>query len=148
MIGVDKPMGKLINETSKDIKRFLYHHLGEYSLGDGQFSIVYEISKNQGVSQDQISKNRNVDKATIAKSIKKLIKNDFIYRERDKEDKRAYCLYCTEKGMRFIPEIERIITLEESVITKGLTNEEVELLSSLLKKVRINIWGYFEEEGK
>lgn len=148
MIDIDNPIGKQINRTARDIKKFLYYHLDEYSLGDGQFGILYDISKNQGVSQDQISKSRNVDKATIAKAIKKLIENDYIYRERDKSDKRAYCLYCTEKGIRFIPEIERIVILENTVATKGLNNEEIDLLSSLLEKVSININEYFDEEVK
>lgn len=142
----EKPMGKKICDTGRNIKRFLSYHLDEYSLGDGQFGILYEIAGNEGISQEQISKNRNVDKATIAKAVKKLIDNDYIYRVKDKQDKRAYCLYCTEKGIKFIPEIKRIIILENATVTKGFTQEEVDLLSHLLERVTTNIDDFFEKE--
>lgn len=146
MNNFEKPMGKKICDTARNVKKFLSHHLDGYSLGDGQFGILYEIAENEGISQEQISRNRNVDKATIAKAVKKLIDNDYIYREKDKFDKRAYCLYCTEKGINFIPEIRRIIILENTTVTKGFTQEERDLLSLLLEKATRNIDEYFEKE--
>lgn len=146
MNNFEKPMGKKIGDAARSVKKFLYHHLEGYSLGDGQFGILYEISENEGISQEQISKNRNVDKATIAKAVKKLIDNDYIYREKDKLDKRAYRLYCTEKGIEFIPEIKRIIILQNTILTKGFTQEEIDLLSFLLEKATRNIDEYFDKE--
>jgi len=138
------PIGKQINETAKDVRKFLNYHLDDYSLGDGQFGILYEISINPGTSQEQISKKRRVDKAFVTKAIKKLMANDYIYRERDENDRRAYCLYCTEKGINFIPKLKKIIKSEIDTTTKGFSEEELENLSSYLKRIRENISKYLE----
>jgi len=45
-----------------------------------------------------------------------------------------------------IPEIKRIIILENATVTKGFTQEEVDLLSHLLERVTTNIDDFFEKE--
>lgn len=140
-----KPMGKEINELARDIRKFLACHLDKYSLGDGQFGILYELLHSEGMSQDELRRRRNVDKATIAKAVKKLIDHGYLYKERDEEDKRAFCLYSTPKGRELRPEIERIISLEQELLLKGSTPEEMDIFRRVMKRMTKNIEDYFEE---
>ncbi len=141
-----KPIGKEINELARDIRKFLSSHLDKYSLGDGQFGILYELLHNEGVSQDELRRRRNVDKATIAKAVKKLIDYGYLYKERDANDKRAFCLYTTPKGRELKPEIERIIGLEQELLLRGSTPEEMEIFKRVMRRMTRNIEDYFEEE--
>ncbi len=141
-----KPIGKEINELARDIRKFLSCHLDRYSLGDGQFGILYELLHNEGVSQDELRRRRNVDKATIAKAVKKLIDHGYLYKERDANDKRAFCLYTTPKGSELKPEIERIIGLEQELLLRGSTPEEMEIFKRVMRRMTRNIEDYFEEE--
>ncbi len=141
-----KPIGKEINELARDIRKFLSCHLDRYSLGDGQFGILYELLHNEGVSQDELRRRRNVDKATIAKAVKKLIDYGYLYKERDANDKRAFCLYTTPKGRELKPEIERIIGLEQELLLRGSTPEEMEIFKRVMRRMTRNIEDYFEEE--
>lgn len=140
-----KPLGKEINELGRDIRKFLSHHLDKYSLGDGQFGILYELLHNEGVSQDELRRRRNVDKATIAKAVKKLIDHGYLYKERDTKDKRAFCLYTTLKGRELKPEIERIIEMEQELLLRGSTPEEMEIFKRVMRRMTSNIEEYFEE---
>lgn len=143
-----KPMGKEINELARDIRKFLSCHLDKYSLGDGQFGIIYEVLNSEGMSQDELRRRRNVDKATIAKAVKKLIDHNYLYKERDEKDKRVYCLYATPKGRELRPEIKKIITMEQELLLKGSTPEEIEVFSRVMKRMTRNIEDYFEERRK
>lgn len=140
-----KPIGKEINELARDIRKFLSSHLDKYSLGDGQFGILYELLHNEGVSQDELRRRRNVDKATIAKAVKKLIDHGYLYKERDANDKRAFCLYTTPKGRELKPEIERIIGMEQELLLRGSTPEEMEVFKRVMRRMTRNIEDYFEE---
>lgn len=140
-----KPLGKEINELARDIRKFLSCHLDRYSLGDGQFGILYELLHNEGISQDELRRRRNVDKATIAKAVKRLIDHGYLYKERDTLDKRAFCLYTTPKGRELKPEIERIIGLEQELLLRGSTPEEMEVFRRVMRRMTRNIEEYFEE---
>ena len=134
-----KPLGKEINELARDIKKFLHYHLDGYSLGDGQFGILYDVFHNPGISQEKLSKTRNVDKTTIAKAVKKLINNGYIQREKDKTDKRVYCLLCTEKAVELMPKIERVIKLETEVLTEEFSEDEVKIFRKMMGKMTKSI---------
>lgn len=134
-----KPLGKEINELGRDIRKIFNYHLDGYSLGDGQFKILYEVFNNPGISQDRLSKKRNVDKTTIAKAIKKLINDGYIQKKKDIKDKRIYCLLCTEKAIQLIPEIKRVIKLENEIVTKGFSQEELNIFREMIKKMSQNI---------
>jgi DNA-binding MarR family transcriptional regulator len=134
-----KPLGKEINELARDVKKFLHYHLDGYSLGDGQFGILYEVFHSPGISQEKLSKKRNVDKTTTAKAVKKLINNGYIQREKDKADKRVYCLLCTEKAIELMPEIERVIKLENEVLTQDLSEDEVKIFRKMMGKMTNSI---------
>lgn len=143
-----KPLGKEINELGRDIRKIFNYHLEGYSLGDGQFSILYEVFYNPGISQEKLSKKRNVDKTTIAKAVKKLINNGYIKKDKDKMDKRAYCLLCTEKAAQLIPEIKRVIKLENKVITEGFSEDEIKVFRKMMEKITKNIDKHLKKMGE
>ncbi|WP_229394504.1 MarR family transcriptional regulator [Methanosarcina sp. DH1] len=51
-----------------------------------------------GISQEILAKTLKVSKATSTRSIKNLEKEGYVYRQRDKNDLRAYRVYLTEEG--------------------------------------------------
>jgi DNA-binding MarR family transcriptional regulator len=143
---MNDPVGKEINELRRDMRRFLYYHLDKYSLGDSQFEILIEVYNEKGISQEQLSKIRKVDKAATTNAVKRLMENDYIYRERDPVDKRAYKLYCTKKGIDFIPKLKEILKLEDFIVNKGISLDEMKIFRTVLKKIGSNIDNYFKEE--
>ena len=136
---MNKPLGKEINELARDIRKIFNHHLEGYALGDGQFGILYEIFHNPGISQEKLSKIRNVDKTTIAKAVKKIINNGYIHREKSKTDKREYCLFCTGEAVEIMPEIERVMKLENEVLTEDISEEEFEIFRKIMGKMTNSI---------
>jgi len=139
-------IGRQLKKTTIGVRKLLNHYLDDYSLGDGQFSILYIVYSRPGISQDEICKEKGVDKATIAKAVKKMITNGYIYREKSEKDKRVYCLYCTKKGLKFIPELKKVKQIQVDVLTKGFEEEEIEQLSSYLERMRGNICEHLSQE--
>lgn len=139
------PLGKEINQLARNVKKFLHYYLYGHSLGDGQFGILYEVFHNPGISQEKLSRIRNVDKTTTAKAVKKLINNGYIQREKDKSDKRVYCLICTEKAVELMPEIERVIKLENEVLTQDFSEDEVRIFKKMVEKMTNNIDRHLKE---
>lgn len=141
---MDKPLDKIMNDTTRDINKFLSHHMDQYSLGNGQFGILYEVSKEEGIWQETIAQRRNVGKSAVAKSIKRLIENGYLFRKKDEIDKRAWCLYCTEKGRKMIPIIVNLIETVKKLLTKGSSEEEIKIFRKVNERMSKNIEDYFK----
>ena len=121
--------GKLMNDRA--VKAF--------HLSGGQMDYLRVITHNPGISQENLARYYKIDKGSIAKSTKRMIKLGYIRREQNPEDKRAYCLFPTEKSMQICKMGEAHAAEIEGLLTEGMTEEEIETFHKLLIKVTDNI---------
>jgi DNA-binding MarR family transcriptional regulator len=61
-----------------------------------------------GINQKNLSNYLQMDKATTTRAIKKLVDEGYIFRQKDKEDKRSYRIFLSEKGKRLEPYMKNI----------------------------------------
>ncbi len=109
--------------------------LKPFGLSSGCCSYLLTLNNNDGMNQNQISRELNVDKAMSARELKKLIQKGYVKKEADKNDTRAYKLSLTDQGRRIIPEIHRELSIWNNAITSGLEEEEKEELLRMLDVV-------------
>ncbi|MFR9070599.1 MAG: MarR family winged helix-turn-helix transcriptional regulator, partial [Paraclostridium sp.] len=104
-------------------------------IGSGQVMFLLELYRGDGKNQEEIADALNIDKGTTARAIKKLEKEGFLIREKDKIDKRAYKIYLSEKGKSTKDTIYSIMDKLEEKRTANLNEEEKNTLIILLKKI-------------
>ncbi|MDF7801108.1 MarR family transcriptional regulator [Pontiellaceae bacterium B1224] len=138
----------MLDELVRDKNRLLARSLDVYSLGNGQFQILNEVVWNEGISQEGIVRIRKTDKSAVAKSVKRLIENGYIYKERDKNDGRAFCLYPTDKGRRMEPAIKELIQKMDRTLSRGLSAEEIALFKTICLRMNANIEEAWECDGQ
>lgn len=119
------------------------HYINDISfrklhLQKGQFVFVTRICENEGIHFTQLSELLKVDKTTTTKAVNKLIEAGYIFKIQNKEDKREYQLFPTEKGK----ELYHFIIEEENknieLCFKGLSKEEIEQACTIVKKMSQN----------
>jgi len=114
---------------------YLDRVLKKYELSSGSISYIFTLEKNEGISQNKLSKEIGNDKAMSARTITKLIEIDFVYKKQDERDSRAYNLYLTEKAKELIPKIREDIKTIVDMVTEDLTEEEKNITTKSLKKI-------------
>ena len=107
--------------------------------------IYYLCNHSEGINQDMLAKKVYVNKSNVARNIKALEEEGYIKIIINEEDKRAYKVYPTDKAYEVLPFIKDAMTHFNKIITKGLSDDEVMTLESLLTKVAINASSYIEE---
>ena len=100
------------------------YKLKDLDIKSGQHDFFYVISKNEGISQKELSEYLYVGKSTTAKAVKKLVKNHYVEVKKDEHDKRVHRLYLTKKGKETAPIIESVFTEITETFTKDLNEEE------------------------
>jgi DNA-binding MarR family transcriptional regulator len=133
-----KPIGKLISYISRQNQKNLTKMLKPYQIGGGgQHSFLKEILLNPGINQDQLTSDLKFDKATTARAVKHLEEVGYITRRVDENDRRAFRLYPTQKGLDFHPVLKDILAAFDKQLTGGLTEEEKDTLTRLLRKLNV-----------
>jgi DNA-binding MarR family transcriptional regulator len=138
---MDNNAKSLIKFTSKIYRCtqwYLDRKLEKFHLSAGTYPYLLTLNNNEGICQNQISRELNVDKAMSARTIKKLIEIGYIRKEEDKEDVRAYKLYITEEGKSVVPKIHKIIDEWIEILIEDSSNEEINTSINFLKKVLNN----------
>lgn len=117
----------------------------EINLQKGQFTFLTRICENQGINQIDLSNLLKVDKTTTTKAIQKLIEAGYIEKKRDDIDKRMWRLYPKEKALKTYTFIIEEENRHIQVCLNNFNEEEKELVSKLIKKMRENIENDWKE---
>lgn len=136
------PLIKFVNTISRITQSYTDEEMAKFNLTTGTYPFLLVLYNNEGINQNEISRELNVDKALSARAIKKLIELQFIEKKNDENDSRAYKLYLTDKGKEIVPEIKKEILHWISIITSELCTEEKVILGQLLDKVLNNAKEY------
>lgn len=125
----------LNSKIFRNIQFFLDKPLKKYGLSSGSISYLFILEKNEGITQNKLSREVGNDKAMSARTITKLIELELVYKKQDERDSRAYNLYLTAKAKELIPKIRGEIQDIINLATEDLTEEEKLITINSLKKI-------------
>lgn len=143
------PADMLINEISKlfddSIRRKSvnypsYEHFGG-KKGFGARHILFRLAENKdrGINQRTLVQLTHLTAPTVSVALQKMEVQGLIKREQNPDDMRETMVCITEKGLDFHDFIRRSISETQQQMFSDFTDEETELLRSLLMKIKKNM---------
>ena len=135
---------KDITEITRCGAQYRTDSLADLGLKGCHASYLEEICADPGISQDTLAKRICINKSNVARQIVVLEEDGFVIRRSAPNDKRAMELYPTEKTLELLPQGSDILLRWEKCITQDLSEEEKEILSSLLNKMSSRASRYME----
>ena len=107
-------------------------------------SYLSEICADPGISQDKLAQRICINKSNVARQVAILEEGGFITRVPSAEDKRIMRLYPTEKTLALLPRILSILDTWEKCLTAGLSEEEMDILTELLSRMKAKATAWME----
>jgi MarR family transcriptional regulator, organic hydroperoxide resistance regulator len=129
----------LIVQISTFYKVEIEKELKEYDLHSGQIFILFELWKNDGLSQIDLSTRLKVSPPTINKMVKSLAKNGFVVNVACPKDGRLMRVFLTPKGAAIRPRVEEKWQKIEEKIVSNLTPTEHLVLTQLFGRLIDNL---------
>lgn len=131
----------MIDQTSKLSKRFSQKEFDERGLGItiDQWVLLKIIESNEGVSQRELANISVRDAASITRTLDLLSKKQLINREPIPDNRRQFKIVLTAAGRSFIEKNMEMVQRHRAHSTKGFTEEEIEQLRSMLKRMQKNL---------
>ena len=128
-----------VGALSRTINTLNDNKYKKFNIQKGQYIFLTRICENPGINLIQLTSILKVDKTTTTKATQKLIKEDYITKKMNTDDKRISMLYPTEKAL----EIYNVIITEENrsidICFKDFSENEKILAYQLVKKMQENI---------
>ncbi len=107
--------------------------LAPLGIGSGQIPILMFLLRNDGVNQVDIVRHLRADKSSIARTIRRLVEEDYIKRRPCTEDARAYRIVVTAKGRAIEGRVHAVLDSWSEAVTQDLAAGERELLVRMLE---------------
>lgn len=110
--------------------------LEPYDLTPPQFAVLAILWQQEGLSQTRLCALSNMDRTTLGGVIDRLEKQGLVERKDDPDDRRAYLIFLTPKGMGFQTTLSQVAATINAAISENLNPMEKDQLVKLLKKMR------------
>ena len=98
-----------------------------------------KLDKNKDIFPNDIEKKFNVRRSTVTTILKKLVKDGYITQIRASYDERYKRLFITEKSELIYSKIEQAQIEGEEIVSKGLSQEKIDIFFEVANKIMENI---------
>lgn len=109
--------------------------VAEEGLFAGQHKIIMFLKLQGSATIGEIAKETGTKPSTVSVSVKRMEKAGFVKRRQSKADGRITEILLTAKGQAVPENIHHKMEAEEKMLTNGLTEDEINILSDLLDKI-------------
>jgi DNA-binding MarR family transcriptional regulator len=113
--------------------------LAPLRLRPKQYGLLTVLASEDSLSQQELANWMRIDRTTMVALIDSLEERDWVKRERNPADRRAYLLRLTPSGKRVQARARELVASAEDKTFASLTREERERLIELLAKVAEDI---------
>jgi MarR family transcriptional regulator, transcriptional regulator for hemolysin len=136
----DELIGLFTSNTVKNIIRFLSANIKNFDITPEQWTVLKRLSENDGINQKELAIKAEKDQPTVTRILDILERKELIIKKKNKDDRRSFILFITDKGIAVKEELSPIIEeiWEEKILT-GISEEDLEVYRSVLVKMNDNI---------
>lgn len=137
------PSETIFYQIEKAIKQYRTMAQGNlnklgHKITINQILLMIQIDRKPEISQVELGKLLFKDVASITRMIELLVKEDFIERDENKDDRRKKDLKITKKGKNLLDLAIPVIAENRKIAQKNITEKERETLFNLLNKIILN----------
>lgn len=107
----------------------------DYKITIDQWLIIKSLLENPDITQQDIAKNVFKDNASVTRIIELMVKSSYVTREENLSDRRKFHLKVTKEGESVFENVHDLVIENRKIALKGITQEELNITTSTLKKI-------------
>jgi len=134
----ERSAGRIIDELSRAAHVYFHSEFQNHSIGHAQIKTLLHISRNEGLSQLDLSETLRLDKSSVTSQLQILEKNGFIIRQPSKKDGRKHCIMLTNKTHELLEPLKQVFSSWTTTLLKGFNDVEKEELFLYLERMQHN----------
>ncbi len=112
--------------------------LRDSDLRGSQLPYLLAVCRLPGATQDTLAGDLGVDKSNVARQLAELESTGYVIRRRDGSDRRRIFVEPTDRAYDVLPTLVEIVSDTQRELTRGMSEEENELLAELMARMARN----------
>ncbi|WP_414468253.1 MarR family winged helix-turn-helix transcriptional regulator [Methanobacterium sp. ACI-7] len=141
-------LGIMVSMIHRTHMIFVNDKIKHMDINAGQIPFLVVLSREEGITQDDLASHFHIDKGVVARALRKLEDNKYLFREIDSENRRRHRIYLTDKGKHTVPQIMAIDKEWEDSMCSEFSEEEYNHISSILKRMALNCLEKVDKNGE
>ena len=135
---MQEPIGRKMDKVGRMFQAELQAELQHLDI-ERSFYPLMLIEAGNGITQQELADKLFCDKVQVVRIIDYLSSNGYVKRVQNQTDKRKYELTITEKARLVLPDIKKAISNTSSIAMKGLSENQVSQLYSMVSLIESNL---------
>ncbi|TLS78350.1 MarR family transcriptional regulator [Mariprofundus erugo] len=134
-----RTFGFLLHDVARLLRRRFDRRAGTLGLTRAQWSVLFHIHRNEGVTQSCLAQLMELQPITLARLVDRLEQDEWAERRAHPTDRRAKCLYLKEKAMPVLEQMQAISAGIRAEAMHGLSPEACDALLDALLHIKGNL---------
>ena len=114
-------------------------YLEEFGVGVTEWRVISQLAIEPGIAAQRICEIIGLDKGAVSRSVAALVAAGHVAEDADGRDGRRQLLALTSSGYALHDRLIELATRRERLLLDGLTPEERELLTNLLRRIHARL---------
>jgi DNA-binding MarR family transcriptional regulator len=132
-------IGSMVGDVARLMRRAFDERARSIGVTRPQWVVMTALSFHEGINQGGLAEMLEVEPITLCRMIDRLQDAELIERRRHPSDRRAWCLYLTEKARGQIAELRPLADELMETAMEGISDEERAALERTLETIRQNL---------
>ena len=141
----ERSLGRAVGIIHRHGMIYMDKELAAMGLGRGTFLFMVTLYFNDGMRQEEITRELAINKGTTTRAISKLEQLGYVQRQADPADGRAHRVMLTDKARAIRPAFMAVLDRGTDILADGFTQAERHRALDLLKRMGANIARYVGE---
>lgn len=139
---------KKINTISRCAVAYRNDVLKDKTLTPLYHSYVIIVSKNPGISQEELANKLCINKSNVTRGLSNLEEQGYVERKVDTKDKRVLKVYPTDKMLDALPKVKAALRDWNKYLTDDIDKEEIEIFQSVLERITQKAKDYMDNRAE
>jgi MarR family transcriptional regulator for hemolysin len=127
-----------INVLARMLRNIFDRLVGDLSVTRSQWQMIVVVARKPGVTQRTIAEALEISEASAGRLIDRLCAEGLLERRERDDDRRARAVYITEKAEPLLAKLAEIAAVNEELMFKGFSEQELDNLQNYLDRIYQN----------
>ncbi|MBQ1920750.1 MAG: MarR family transcriptional regulator [Selenomonas sp.] len=132
---IDDTLGYLICRTARKVHRHIEKKFSPYGLTVEQWVAMKILAETPDISQKELSAQMKRDPNTVKAIVDRLIKKDYVKRELNPSDRRAFLLQLTKAGQLLVDKLAAADEQENRQLEEKLGEADTASMKKMLLQI-------------
>ncbi|MEK4508134.1 MULTISPECIES: MarR family winged helix-turn-helix transcriptional regulator [Paenibacillus] len=142
IFNIDTCVAYITSNSSKLITGTFEQLLNKKGITRVQWIALYYLGLQSEINQKELADKMHIKESSAARLIDRMEREQLVIRERSKQDRRIIKLILTDKGMQYRQELLPEGQKFNDLVSKDITEEEMQTLLRVLSKMVTNVEAY------